>query len=73
MELVDWISPLKTIASELRLLRHLYELDLASRNPPVYRLTQRPKKTDTEVLYPDVEDERPKHKRGFEVDDDDEN
>lgn len=55
------VWPFHSIARELRILRELYELDLASRNPPIYRLTEQPSAADTEVSYMDVEE--PKRKR----------
>lgn len=57
--------PMKMIAEELHTLRQLYELDLASRQPPIYRLTEQPNKRDTEVSYAGIGDERPIHKRWF--------
>ena len=58
--LIDLIAPFSTISSELRIIRELYELDLASRTPPIIRVTETPGKFDTEVSY--VDDE-PKKKR----------
>lgn len=49
----DTVAPFTSIASELRLLRELYELDLSSRSPAVIRITEAPKRTDTEVTYMD--------------------
>jgi hypothetical protein len=44
-------------------IRELIELDLASRNPPIIRITERGRVTDTEVSYQGVEDMRPRFKR----------
>lgn len=57
--------PLAQIAKELRILRELYEAELESRHPPIYRVTEEPSKKDTEVSYMDVEDRRPVYKRWF--------
>ncbi len=57
--------PMKQIADELRILRQLYEADLESRQPPIYRLTETPSKRDTEVSYAGVRDERPIYKKWF--------
>jgi hypothetical protein len=59
--------PFASIARELRIIRELYELDLASRRPdPIYRLTEKASKKDTEVSYSGVIDDRPMYKRWFE-------
>jgi hypothetical protein len=44
-------APFTHIARELSIIRELYEADLASRHPPVVRITETPKKSDTEVTY----------------------
>ncbi len=49
----DLFLPLNAIVRELATLRELYELDLASRNPPIMRITEEPSKGDTEVTYMD--------------------
>lgn len=49
----DTLAPFTSIASEIRILRELYELDLASRNPAIIRVTEAPNKNDTEVTYMD--------------------
>ena len=49
--LLDLFAPWASIARELTALRELYEADLASRKPPVYRLTEKPSKSDTEVFW----------------------
>lgn len=59
--LLALFRPFAAIARELRIIRELYEADLGSRVPPIYRLTEKPSKADTEVSYADVRDER----RGF--------
>jgi hypothetical protein len=63
--LLSFLRPLAEIARELRILRELYELDLGSREKPIYRFTEKPSKLDTEVTYMDVKDERPVFKRWF--------
>lgn len=70
--LLALFRPLHEIAKDLRILRELYELDLGSRNPPLYRVTEKPSKHDTEVVE-DV-DMRPLWKRWLREapDDDDE-
>lgn len=70
MALLDYLLPLKQIAEELRTLRLLYEADLASREKPVVLATERPRKSDTEVSYMGVRDERPAYKRWFSADTD---
>ncbi len=62
--LLALFRPLVAIAKELTIIRELYELDLASRDPSIMRVTEKPRKTDTEVTYMGVVDDRPKHKRG---------
>lgn len=57
--------PLAAIAKELRIIRELYEADLESRQPPIYRVTEKPSKRDTEVSYAGVTDERPVYKKWF--------
>lgn len=49
--LLSLFSPFHSIADELKSLRELYEADLASRTPPVFRLTEHPSSKDTEVTY----------------------
>lgn len=58
--------PLPEIAKEIRLLRELYELDLASRTPPILRITEKPGRNDTEVSYAGIPEEKSKSwKRGW--------
>jgi len=64
--------PMATIARELTTLRELYELDLGSRQPPLFRVTEKPNKRDTEVSYSGVEDLRPGYKRWFQPEDEEE-
>lgn len=64
MALLDWISPLQVIAKEITILRELYEQDLLQRDPPIRRITEKPKKADTTVSYQGIQDERPKFKLG---------
>ncbi len=52
------VNPLASIACELQILRELYELDLANRNPPIRRITETPSPRDTEVTYGDAEYKR---------------
>jgi hypothetical protein len=52
---IEAFFPLTTIAKELTAIRELYELDLGSRRPPVYRVTETPGKSDTSVTYTDDE------------------
>ena len=52
-KLIRLLVALPTIAKEITLIRQLYELDLGSRNPPVYRITETPSPKDTEVSYTD--------------------
>ena len=61
--LLALFRPLSTIARELSIIRELYEMDLASRDQPIFRVTERPSKHDTEVSYTGVRDDRPKYKR----------
>jgi hypothetical protein len=46
------ILPFTSIAEEIKILRELYELDLASRKPPIYRVTESPG-DDTEISFGD--------------------
>ncbi len=65
------LRPLTSLAREVSIIRELYELELAARENPITRVTQRPRKDDTEVSYGLI-DPRKKHKMGFEPDDDEE-
>jgi len=49
--LLDAVVPFSQIAAELRILRELYEMDLASRHPPLVRVTEPAGRSDTEVTY----------------------
>ena len=49
--LQSFFHPWQTIAQELTILRQLYELDLESHKPPIYRITEKPSKGDTTVSY----------------------
>ena len=64
MAFLDFVLPLRAIAVELKIIRELYEADLLSRDEPIRRVTEKPKRTDTTVGYAGVLDERPKHKLG---------
>lgn len=63
MALMDYLLPLNKIAQSLDKIALLYEADLASREHPVILTTEKPKKTDTEVSYMGVRDDRPLYKR----------
>jgi hypothetical protein len=65
-QVFSFIRPFAAIARELRIIRELYELDLESREKPIYRITEKPSKKDTEVSYSGVADTRPGFKRWFE-------
>lgn len=60
-KILDYLAPFQAIAKELKTIRELYELELASRERPVIRVTEEPSKHDTEVFYGD-EDIGPKSK-----------
>lgn len=45
------LSALPRIASELSTIRELIELELASRHPPIVRITEAPGPSDTEIFY----------------------
>ena len=49
----------------------LYELDLGSRTPPIYRLTEKPSRHDTEVTYMDDRPVDPRVAEFADVDTDD--
>ena len=49
------LFPFSVIARELTTLRELYELELSSRTPPIMRVTEKPRASDTEVSYMDEE------------------
>lgn len=70
--LLSLVRPFGNIARELRIIRELYEADLASRQTPIYRVTESPSKLDTEISYAGVEDKRPIFKRWFDSSDVDE-
>lgn len=63
--LLALVRPLAQIAKELRVIRELYEMELESRQPPIYRVTEKPSKHNTEISYTGVRDERPIYKRWF--------
>ena len=44
-------NSLSSIAESLLVVRELHELDLSSRHPPIWRITESPGPSDTEVLY----------------------
>jgi hypothetical protein len=70
--LLAFFRPLRSIAQELKILRELYELDLGSRNPPLYRFTEKPNQKDTEVMYTGMVDKRPPWKKALGWDQEDE-
>jgi len=70
---------LKGIHEELSIVRELYELELAARKPPIWRITESPSKGDTEVFYTGEEPskkksalEKAEELLGIRSDDDDE-
>lgn len=50
--LKELLLPFQAIATELRIIRELYEMELAERPVPIRRATEAPGKNDTEVIYP---------------------
>ena len=50
---------LTSIAEDLRILRELHELDLSSRHPPIWRITEHPGPSDTEIMYSSDPPKRP--------------
>jgi hypothetical protein len=56
---LETLLPLKAIAKELRTLRVLYELELSSRDKPLIRVTEKPKRSDTEISYAGEEEVKP--------------
>jgi hypothetical protein len=58
-QLKDLLFPFMEIAKELRILRELYELDLANREVPIRRVTEEPTKYDTEISYSGDEETQP--------------
>jgi len=52
------LFPFSVIAQELTTLRELYELELSSRTPPIIRITEKPKASDTEVSYADGDNKK---------------
>jgi len=58
----EWLNPLATIAHELSILRELYEMDLASRTPPLIRITETPGRSDTTVSYGEEDENKGKLK-----------
>lgn len=62
---------LVNIAAELKMLRELYEAELGTRVPPIYRVTEQPNVRNTEVSYMGVADERKPWERWGAADEDD--
>ena len=52
-KLMDLVAPFASIAQELRIIRELYELELSQRPSPIIRITEKARRTDTEVTYAD--------------------
>lgn len=52
------LFPFSVIAKELTTLRELYELELSSRTPPIRRVTEKPRASDTEVSYMDEDNKK---------------
>lgn len=67
--LTGFILSLGRIAEELRTIRKLYEAELATREKPVYLVTEKPSRKDTTVFMPGMEDEQPAFKRWLGIDD----
>ena len=63
--LLGIIRPFASIARELRIIRELMEMEMASRNPPIIRQTERARRSDTEVSYAGVQETVPGYKRWF--------
>lgn len=68
MKILEILNPLQTIAAELKIIRELYEADLMSRDKPIWRTTEKPRKDDTEVTYGGVKEKPPAYKRWFQSD-----
>ena len=74
-KLIEVLAPFAVIARELTAIRELYEAELAAREKPIYRITETPGKSDTEVIW-DEGDIMPKSKlrklmEGLQATDDD--
>ncbi len=67
--LLALFRPLTTIAREIRIIRELYEEELSRRDPPIYRVTEKPSKDDTEVSYAGID--RKKSRWAGDEDDED--
>ena len=65
--LTELLLPFSVIAKELTAIRELYEADLASREKPVYRITESPGKSDTTVTYEDGTEESPRKSKLAEL------
>ncbi len=65
--LLALFRPLTAIARELKIIRELYEAELESHTPPIYRVTETPSKRNVEITYTGLADERPVYKRWFGV------
>lgn len=50
-KLMTLVVPFSQIALQLKRIADMYELDLASCNPPVIVQTEKPSKHDTQVTY----------------------
>lgn len=62
------LNALTVIARELTTLRRLYEADLMQRDPPIWLVSEKPRKGDTEVSYMDAEEPRKRKWKRLEVD-----
>lgn len=56
--LANLITPFSIIAKELTIIRELYEADLDNRK--IYRVTEKPGKSDTEITFVGEDEEKPK-------------
>lgn len=65
--MTSFLHPFWVIAEKLTVIAELYELDLASRVPPIRRVTEEPRRDDTEVSYAGVPDDP--RRDFFETDD----
>lgn len=51
IRLLRLFRPLYSISRDLHRLTDLYELELASRNPPIVKYTESPSDSDTQITY----------------------
>jgi hypothetical protein len=69
MSILSWLAPVQAIASELTLIRRLYELDMRSRGFSLD--TPVPSKGDLEISY-SGEEERPGMRQWLSVEEEEE-